>query len=145
MQLQGLLEAWLAPTDIATFREECFGKRVLFRDGTRERLAPVLALSSWNVRELFAQQTSKFFAWFQVMDGRHGTAEVSPEAAQRLYQAGMTMYIRRIPRSHRLPPRSPPRSPSQSTTSNVRCFVINLARVRACTLTHRYHHDAGDG
>ena len=97
MQLQGLLEAWLAPTDIATFREECFGKQVLFRDGTRERLAPVLALSSWNVQDLFAQQTSKFFAWFQVMDGRHGTAEVSPEAAQRLYQAGMTMYIRRMP------------------------------------------------
>jgi hypothetical protein len=97
MQSQELLEAWLAPTDLATFREAFFGKRVLFRDAVRERLAPVLTLSSWDVRELLAQQTSKFFAWFQVRDGRHGTAEVSPEAAQRLYQAGITMYIRRMP------------------------------------------------
>jgi hypothetical protein len=36
MQLQGLLAAWLAPTDIATFREEFFGKRALFRDGAPE-------------------------------------------------------------------------------------------------------------
>jgi 50S ribosomal protein L16 3-hydroxylase len=97
MQLQGLLEAWLASTDVATFREAFFGQRALFRDAAHERLAPVLALSSWNVREILAQPTSKFIAWLQATDGRHVTAEVSPEAAQRLYQAGITIYIRQVP------------------------------------------------
>jgi hypothetical protein len=85
MQLQGLLEAWVAPTDVATFRGALFGQCALFRDAAHERLAPVLALASWNVREIFSQHTSKFIAWFQAKDGHHVTAEVSAEAAQRLY------------------------------------------------------------
>ena len=97
MQLQGLLDAWLAPTDVATFREEFFGRRALFRAGTPERLDPVLTLSSWNVRELLARHTSSVVAWFQGLDGRHVTAYVSPEAAQRLYHGGFTVYIRQVP------------------------------------------------
>jgi 50S ribosomal protein L16 3-hydroxylase len=97
MQLQGLLDAWLAPTDVTTFREEFFGRCALFRAGTPERLAPVLALSSWDVRELLARHTSSVVAWFQGLDGRHVTAYVSPEAAQRLYQGGITFYLRQVP------------------------------------------------
>ena len=97
MQLQGLLDAWLAPTDVATFREEFFGRRALFRAGAPERLDPVLALSSWNVQEILACHTSPVVAWFQALDGRHVTADVSPEVAQRLYQAGITLYIQRVP------------------------------------------------
>ena len=96
MQLQGLLDAWLAPTDVATFREEFFGRRALFRAGTPERLAPVLALSSWNVRELLARHTSSVVACFQGLDGRHdhrlrvaggGTAAV-PGRHHGLHPAG---------------------------------------------------------
>ena len=97
MPLQGLLDAWLAPTDVATFREEFFGRGALFRAGTPERLAPVLALSSWNIREILAQRTSSVVAWFQCLDGRHVTADVSPEVAQRLYQGGITLYLRQVP------------------------------------------------
>ena len=58
---------------------------------------PVLALSSWNVRELLARHTSSVVAWFQGLDGRQITAYVSPEAAQQLYQGGITFYIRQVP------------------------------------------------
>ena len=68
MPLQRLLDAWLAPTDVATFREEFFGRRALFRAGTPERLAPVLALSSWNIREILAQRTSSVVARFQCLE-----------------------------------------------------------------------------
>jgi 50S ribosomal protein L16 3-hydroxylase len=96
-QLQGLLDAWLAPTDVATFREAFFGRRALFRAGMPERLDPVLALSAWNVPALLARHTSSVVAWFQGLDGRPVTAYVSPEAAPRLYQGGSTFYLRQMP------------------------------------------------
>lgn len=97
MQLTGLLDAWLAPTDVTTFREEFFGKQALFRAGTPERLDPVLALSSWDVQELLAHHTSPVVAWSQALDGRHVPTDVSPEVAWQLYQAGSTLSLQRLP------------------------------------------------
>ena len=65
--------------------------------GHPKRLAPDWRCRPWNVSDLLASHTSSVVAWFQGLDGRHVTAFVSPEAAQRLYQGGITFYIRQAP------------------------------------------------
>ena len=120
MQLQGLGRLVGAHRRCHLPRGIPFGRRALLRAGRPSGSRPVLALSSWNVRELLARHTSSVVAWFQGLDGRQITAYVSPEAAQRLYQGGITFTSGRCQRSHRWQKRSPRRSRSRRSILRVR-------------------------
>lgn len=97
MSPTGFLESWLAPLDVEAFRDEFLARRSLYREGSRERVAPLLALRKWDAIDLLSAQTKDVLAWFTATDGRHLTAEVSPEAARKLYQGGTTIYIKEPP------------------------------------------------
>ena len=96
MALDHLLQRWLAPLPLPTFIAEVLAERVLYRAPEPARLETLAALSSWNVEELLAIPGVQPLAWFHDTDGRHLTAEVSPEAAARLYRAGTTLYLKEV-------------------------------------------------
>jgi cupin superfamily protein len=92
-----LLESWLAPLDVETFRAEYLTKRALFREASAARLATALPLHSWGVAELLSNPRVKAWAWFQDEGGRHRTAEVPNDSALALYRGGMTLYLKHVP------------------------------------------------
>lgn len=94
---QNPFETWIAPLDLETFRAEYFSRRILFREATRERLETMQSVHSWNVAELLRSPGVKPVAWFNDIDGGHLTAEVSNEAARKLYRGGITLYLQEVP------------------------------------------------
>jgi 50S ribosomal protein L16 3-hydroxylase len=94
---EGLLETWLAPLDLTTFRDDYLSKRVLFREPSPARLATVLPLRSWDVADLVRSPGVKALAWFNALDGYHLTTEVPSEAAHKLYRGGLTLYVQEVP------------------------------------------------
>jgi 50S ribosomal protein L16 3-hydroxylase len=88
------LPTWLAPLDVGAFRDEFFSRRPLFREAGPERLGGLAELCSWDAVQLLGSRTRDVTAWFEAADGRHLTAEVAPEAARKLYQAGVTFYVK---------------------------------------------------
>ena len=94
MSPDGFLETWLAPLDVDAFRDEFFARRPLFREAGRARLGALAGLCEWDAAAILGARSRDVTAWFEAADGRHLTAEVSPEAARKLYQAGTTFYIK---------------------------------------------------
>jgi 50S ribosomal protein L16 3-hydroxylase len=97
MSPTGFLESWLEPLDVETFRDEFFGRRSLYREGSPARLGPLASLRKWDAIDILTAQKGDVLAWFMTTDGRHMTAEVAPIAAAKLYQGGTTMYVKEPP------------------------------------------------
>ncbi len=95
--MRGAFETWIDPLDLETFRDEYFSKRTLYRAPSPERLETMLAVHSWDVDELLRIPGVKVLAWFNALNGGHLTAEVSSEAARKLYRGGTTLYLQEVP------------------------------------------------
>jgi cupin superfamily protein len=97
MSPTGYLETWLDPVGVETFRDEYFARRSFYREGGPGRLGALSTLLAWDAPDILGAQKTNVLAWFMAADGRHMTAEVSPEAARKLYQGGTTMYVKEPP------------------------------------------------
>ncbi|WP_394845376.1 cupin domain-containing protein [Pendulispora brunnea] len=89
-------EKWLAPfldraTDILERRAEVFPP-------TKERTALVRKLlPSWKIDDILGFAREEVLAWFQSLEQSHRTARVSPEAARKLYSAGIALLVQKMP------------------------------------------------
>jgi 50S ribosomal protein L16 3-hydroxylase len=90
---RGMLETWLAPLDLETFRRDYLSRRTLFREASPARFETVARAHSWQVDELLHDPGVKALAWFEGRDGRHLTADVTPENARKLHRGGLTLYL----------------------------------------------------
>jgi len=50
-------------------------------------------LSTWDIDELLAGRAQPVAMWFNSLDGRHVTADVTAAVARGLYDADLTMYL----------------------------------------------------
>jgi len=86
---------WLAPfPEQADILERC----AKAFPSTAERSALVRQiLPSWDVDCILRHTREEVTAWFRSMEQTHRTAEVSPIAARRLYDSGITLLVQKMP------------------------------------------------
>lgn len=97
MNLKSIFDTWLAPLSLDEFRKSYLSKQALYREPTVARLASLASAHDWNVEALLKIPEVKCLGWFESLDGRHLTADLSAEAARKLYQSGMTLYLQNVP------------------------------------------------
>jgi 50S ribosomal protein L16 3-hydroxylase len=94
---EALLRAWLAPPDARAFLDAHREGRALFRAPDARRLGAFAALRRWDALDILDRRRGDVVAWFEARDGLLMTADVAPEVARKLYQAGMTFYVKGMP------------------------------------------------
>ncbi|WP_394820505.1 JmjC domain-containing protein [Pendulispora albinea] len=92
------LADWFAPLGLERFQREILGQQPYFvgpRLEIANRLSRTLAIGT--VDDLLSLRGAKVYAWFQKLDGAHTAAPIPSTSGKRFYDAGTTLYFRRIP------------------------------------------------